>query len=454
MRLVWYRFAHWLRHSPLVLVLGLMLLGVALGLSATNSNWPSTANRDEILSALGFVFGGALVLLATSLTRVVFGQVAFASGLYSPRVAARLLARPLVIWTTGLFAAVLTCAGSAWLALLNDDAEQLSVLPLAVSVVLLAVSFLGFLALIFTVTRTYRVSRVVSDTARAGLREIDRLYPLAVDEVDAGRSRAAPPEGTPDQVVRAPEGTFGVLLGFFAPWLVRVARAHGATIVIVPAVGDFVETGAPLFLVFGPKRIPERQLRAGIRLGAQRTSEQDPLFTIRLLVDVAARALSPAVNDPFTAVQAFDRIAQLLAVLARRYLDEGWHTDRSGTIRLWYTTPSWDDYVLLAFSEIRGFGAGVMPVARRLRASLFDLAALVPGPRRAVLDAQVELLDAAVAAAYPDATERAQAMTPDRQGIGATSWREQTEIELSLIDGVHAQSKPAGPPPVRGEEAE
>jgi uncharacterized membrane protein len=454
MRLVWYRFAHWLRHSPLVLVLGLMLLGVALGLIGTSSKWPSTANRDEILSALGFIFGGALVLLSTALTRVVFGQVAFASGLYSPRVAARLLARPLVIWTTGLFTAVLTCAGSAWLVLLNDDAEQLTVLPLALSVLLLVVSFLGLLALIVDVTRTYRVSSVVSDTARAGLRAVDRLYPLTVDEVDEGRSRPAPPAGTPDQVVRAPEGTFGVLLGFFAPWLVPVARAHGATIVIVPAVGDYVETGTPLFFVFGPKQIPERQLRAGIRLGAERTSEQDPLFTIRLLVDVADRALSPAVNDPFTAVQALDRIAQLLAVLARRYLDEGWQTDRSGTIRLWYTTPRWDDYVLLAFSEIRSFGAGVMPVARRLRAVLFDLAALVPGPRRAVLDAQVELLDAAVARAYPDATEREQAMTPDRQGIGATSWREQTEIALSSSDGTHAESKPAGPPPVRDAEVE
>ena len=191
MRLVWYRFAHWLQHSPLVLVLGLTLLGVALGLIGTSSNWPATANRDEILAGLGFIFGGALVLLSTSLTRVVFGQAAFASGLYSPRVAASLLARPLVIWTTGLFTAALTCAGSAWLAQLNDG-RQLSVLPLAVSVALLAVSLLGFLALIFSVTRTYRVSRVVSDTARAGLRAVDRLYPLTVDEVDAGRLRAAP----------------------------------------------------------------------------------------------------------------------------------------------------------------------------------------------------------------------------------------------------------------------
>jgi hypothetical protein len=66
----------------------------------------------------------------------------------------------------------------------------------------------------------------------------------------------------------------------------------------------------------------------------------------------------------------------------------------------------------------------------------------------------VELLDAAVARAYPDATEREQTMTPDRQGIGATSWREQTEIALSPSDGTPARSKPAGPPPVRDAEVE
>ena len=89
-------------------------------------------------------------------------------------------------------------------------------------------------------TETYRVSNVVGSVARQGLREIDRLYPLTVAEVDEGRSRPAPPVGVPDQVVRAPDSTFGVLLGFFAPWLVPLAKTHDVTIVIVPAVGDFV----------------------------------------------------------------------------------------------------------------------------------------------------------------------------------------------------------------------
>ena len=124
-------------------------------------------------------------------------------------------------------------------------------------------------------TETYRVSNVVGSVARQGLREIDRLYPLTVAEVDEGRSRPAPPVGEPDQIVRASDTTFGVLLGFFAPWLVPHAKAHDVTIVIVPTVGDFVEPGAPLFHIYGPGRISERTLHAGVRLGPARTVEQD-----------------------------------------------------------------------------------------------------------------------------------------------------------------------------------
>ena len=427
MRLLWYRFIHWLRHSPLVLLLGLLLGGLVLGLVASSTTWPSTSDRSEVLTALGSIAALALLLLSTSLTRIM-GQVAFASGLYSPRNAARLLARPLVIWTSGLFVAVLGCAGAAALALFLRNSEEPGVLPVAVSAALFAFSLLGFLAVSVDMTATYRVSNVVGAVTRQGLREIDRLYPLTLAEVDEGPSRPVPPVGEPNQVVRAPDTTFGVLLGFYAPWLVPLARTHNVTIVIVPAVGDFVEPGTPLFHVYGARRISERTLHAGIRLGPARTVEQDPLFALRLLVDVAVRALSPAVNDPYTGVQSLDRVAQLLSVIGGRNLGEGWRVDESGDVRLWYATPDWDDYVLLAFSEIRGFGAGAMPVARRLRAVLLDLCAAVPSGRRPALETQLRLLDAAVASAFADETERAQAMTADRQGIGASGWHEQNPL--------------------------
>lgn len=431
MPLLWYRLTHWLRHSPAVLPLLLVALGLALALIGSQTSWPATADRGEILATLGSIAAGAFFLLTTSLTRIL-GQIAFATGLYSPRLGARLMSRRIVAWSAGLFVSVLVCAGVSALIIVLRDAQEVGVLTLVTSATLLGLSFLSFIAVNVDMTKTYHVSNVVGATARDGLRQIDSLYPLSLGE-DGQRPGRTPPSGEPQQVVRATDRESGVLLGFFSRWLVAAGRMHDATIVIVPAVGDFVEAGAPLFQLYGKQRIREPTLFAGVRFGQARTVEQDPLFSVRLLVDVAVRALSPAINDPYTAVQSLDRIGQVLTALGGRDLGEGSRADREGTIRLWYATPDWSDYVLLAFTEIRSFGAGIMPVARRLRAVILDLRAAVPEVRQAPLDVQLRLLDDAVANSFSNATEREQAMSPDRQGIGASSSREREPNVASRV---------------------
>ena len=161
---------------------------------------------------------------------------------------------------------MLACAGSAALTLLLRDSEQPGVLPVAISAVLFMISILGFLAVSVDMTETYRISNVVGAVTRQGLREIDRLYPPTVDDVDEGRFRPVPPTGEPDQVVRAPTARSGCSSASSRLGWSPIARAHNATIVIVPAVGDYVEPGTPLLHIFGPERIPERTLHAGIRL--------------------------------------------------------------------------------------------------------------------------------------------------------------------------------------------
>jgi uncharacterized membrane protein len=263
------------------------------------------------------------------------------------------------------------------------------------------------------------------------LQQIESLYPLLLGQ--DGRQARIPPSGEPQQVAHATHRESGVLLGFFSRWLVAAGRMHDATIVIVPAVGDFVEAGSPLFQVYGKKRIRESTLFGGVRFGQARTVEQDPLFSVRLLVDVAVRALSPAINDPYTAVQSLDRIGQVLTALGGRDLGEGSRADREGTIRLWYATPAWSDYVLLSFTEIRSFGASIIPVARRLRAVILDLRAALPKERHAALDVQLRLLDDAVANSFPNAIEREHAMRPDRQGIGASSFSGRASMGTSQV---------------------
>src|SRR6185503_14996696 len=134
---------------------------------------------------------------------------------------------------------------------------------------------------------------------------------------------------------------------------------------VVSPVGDTVGEGIVLLRVYGGRTaIDEHALRKAFILGDERTFEQDPKYAIFLLVDIAIRALSPAVNDPATAVQALDQIEDLLLRLGRRRLETGSFTDPDYTLRLVVPFPTWEDLLTLALEEIRHYGASSVQVMR------------------------------------------------------------------------------------------
>jgi uncharacterized membrane protein len=148
--------------------------------------------------------------------------------------------------------------------------------------------------------------------------------------------------------------------------------------------------------------------------------EQDPTFAFRILVDVAIRALSPAVNDPTTAVMALDQLHDLLRFVATRRLDVGEHRDAAGSVRLSVGLPRWEDYVSLAVDEIRQYGASSLQVARRLKALLSDLIDVAPEGRRHALHEELRLLARAVERTFLDVEDRGRASVADQQGLGSS----------------------------------
>jgi uncharacterized membrane protein len=215
-----------------------------------------------------------------------------------------------------------------------------------------------------------------------------------------------------------------VVLAVDVPTLVREARWTGGVVELVPRVGDFVATGEPLFVLHGlATGIEDRTLRAAVAFGPERTLEQDPLFAFRILVDIALKALSPAINDPTTAVLALDQVHRLLRLVGRRRLRGEAVYDAAGERRAIVRTPGWEDFVHVACQEVRACGAGHVQVARRMRAMLADLLASLPPHRHAALEGEWACLDEAVAAHYPIAADRALAREPDLQGLGGSPAR-------------------------------
>jgi len=170
----------------------------------------------------------------------------------------------------------------------------------------------------------------------------------------------------------------------------------------------------------GAAAIDDHQLRGAVALGTERTIEQDPTFAFRILVDIAIKALSPAINDPTTAVLAMDQLHRLLRRVGLQYLRGEVIRDAEGEPRLLFKTPNWEDFVHLSCIEIRHFGATSVQIMRRMRSMLENLIQTLPPHRHAELSLQLELLDRTIEVNYSFPEDIAIARTPDSQGLGGT----------------------------------
>jgi uncharacterized membrane protein len=161
----------------------------------------------------------------------------------------------------------------------------------------------------------------------------------------------------------------------------------------------------------------DRDITRFFLIGGERTFVQDPAFGFRQLADVAIRALSPAVNDPTTGVQAIDRIGDLLAITGSRPDPTGLRVDASGTVRVKRKLRNFDALIVLALTEVIRYGADAPQVVRRLHGLLDELQTTLPAERQAAITGQRSLLEAAVIATLP-APFVPVASAADREGLG------------------------------------
>jgi len=254
-------------------------------------------------------------------------------------------------------------------------------------------------------------------------REARRALDDWLDQVDrpdlalvAGGSWA--PVTAPTFVLRATRS--GTIQAVDIAGLSAVARQQDCLVVFRHAVGDFVPVGAAILEVHGATLPAARGEGLGtmLALGAERTIEQDPAFAIRVMVDIAIRALSPAVNDPTTAVQVLDHLGETLRLVGATPVSRRGVSPESLTSGVIMPVRTWPDFLALGITEIREYGATSIQVTRRLRALLEELGELVLPENRAAVDAEVLRLEATVTTSYADGVDLDRAMAPDHQGIG------------------------------------
>jgi uncharacterized membrane protein len=383
-----------------------------LGVSATAALTVLSAIASGMMALTGIVFSIAFVMLQ------------FSAITYSPRFANRFARDPVLFHSLGIFFATFSysLAAAAWVD--REGGGGVPAISALAAVGLLLCSLLAFGLLMrrlgdLQITNTLRyIGNQGREVIHAAFPRKEHAGPM---RAGGGTAVAAPPAGPVAQVLRH-AGSPRYVQRFDVPALLALARNGGGCIDIECAVGDMVLDGTVMLRVLGGNgRLPESALRKAIRLGPDRTFEQDPKYPIRLLVDVAIKALSPAINDPTTAVQALDQIDDLLRRLARCDLETGRITDAEGVLRIVIPTPRWEDYLALAFDEIRMFGGTSIQVMRRLRSALLGLAELLGEHERAASVQQyLQHIDAAIETSPLDERDRVAARQEDPQGLGLT----------------------------------
>jgi uncharacterized membrane protein len=261
---------------------------------------------------------------------------------------------------------------------------------------------------------------IVWRVAEEGLTAIESVYPHRINDTGVLANRR-PHLGRPNQII-SHEGTSAIVLAVDVRSLVAEAQRVDGVIEFVPRVGDFVSTGEPVLRLHGGAgEIGNHIFRGAVAFGSERTIEQDSTFAIRVIVDIAIKALSKAINDPTTAVLAIDQLHRLLRNVGGRDLGKEQFLDEAGRLRVLFPTPDWEDFVQLAFREIRLYGAPNFQISRRLRAMINNLVETLPECRRPALRQELDLLDRTIEKVYALPEDAALARVPDTQGLGGAS---------------------------------
>lgn len=295
----------------------------------------SASNASAALSALG----SGMLAFTGFVTSVILLVIQFGTSEFSPRYVAWFRRDAMLMFALSTFSATFLFALVSTAQIGRGNAAFVPSRTLIGALLLTLLSIAMFLALIDRTSDGLRVACAVQAVNGEARQAFDAVYPVTASGDAAGPETARSLDGvTPVQTVR--QGLVGsVVVALDRVGLARIAEQHDAVIELVPSPGDHVRAGGDLLHVYGPRQLPERRLHRAVVLGDERTIDDDPAFAFRMLVDVAIKALSPAVNDPTTAVQSIDRIEDLLRYAAHKHLSVGTVTDGHGKVRLIYPDP-------------------------------------------------------------------------------------------------------------------
>jgi uncharacterized membrane protein len=278
----------------------------------------------------------------------------------------------------------------------------------------LAVASVGVLIyFIHHVATLMQAEHVIASVGGDLRRSIERLFPdttLATLYEHAPRRDADVPAAFAEQSAYIVALLSGYLQAVDYKLLMATAHEHDVLMKLFHHPGEFVAEGSEIALVFPPERISDSFQRAAnqaIILGNRRIPLQDIEFAVNQLVEIALRAISAAINDPFTAMACLDQLSSALAELAERTIPSGYYYDEAGKLRIISDIVTFADIMDTAFNQIRQHSRTNVAVTIRLLEALTIIAARAHTPQqRNAIARHAQMVNEASDDAIPEAQDR------------------------------------------------
>jgi uncharacterized membrane protein len=305
---------------------------------------------------------------------ILLMTLTLASMQFSPRLIVSFARDRVTQWTLGIFLGTfLYCMAALPAAhtLPNPFAPVVTVIG-AIALAIVCVGLLLFF--IHHISQAISVNHIVDRIASETEVVVDEVMPMPRRQVHVETSDSAEPSTWESSILN---GVSGYIRFIDLKQLLSLATSQHVKVQVVRRVGQFVPTGTPLLWVNKAGRIsPEAgaAFQAAFDFGPTRTLQQDVEFGVLQIVDIALKAISPAVNDPTTAIGCVDQLARILIRFASRDMPEPRLYDLRGVARV---SIQWIDFERLldsAFEQIRMYSKGDIAVSLRLLRALGDIA--------------------------------------------------------------------------------
>jgi len=362
--------------------------------------WIYTGGTDGARSLLSSVAGSMVSVVATAFS-ITIVALQLASSNFGPRLLRNFMqdtGNQIVLGT--FIATFIYCL--LVLRTIHGEGEGYSLFVPQLSVTVgtgLAIASIGVLIyFIHHASTIIQASHVITQVSGDLDKALDRLFPEKIGEGKANNSRQVGeiPANFDSEASPIKATGEGYLQAIDDDELMKIARQYNVLVRLTTRPGKFIVKGSDVAMVFPEKQVNQslkQQINDAFILGKERTEYQDVEFPIDQLVEIALRAISPAINDPFTAIRCIDRLSAGLSRLAQRDFPSPYRYDDEQNLRVIVEGVTFEGLVDAAFNQIRQYSKSDVAVTIRLLEAIACIATYTHNSKqREALRRQAEMI--------------------------------------------------------------